>query len=698
MRIVSAFIFAALISTSAWGQKTWTGGGDGSSWSDANNWSGGIAPSSTDDVVLDNTNVTGSYTITIPYDSSLGKAIVRSIQVGYVGNPNAITLYFSSNAKVAGFKFGDSTAGNLDFSVEQGGVFINASNAASGSTYFQRKGASDSLRVQSGGKFVQVGTASFTTPFPAATSKFDEGSTFELNARASGSATLTVSGRTWGNYIIAADSAGGTRTYSAASGSGAFTVLDTWTVKSGVTLTAWTTSGTHVVGDIVFVGTMSYGTATGSLSISGNVTVNGTWTTSASQPVTFNGVSSQAIGGTSPITFNGGITVNNTAGVVLNQSATTTMLNFTAGKLSTGSNTLRVTSGFSGYDAGKFVDGNLAFPVGSSGGYLFPLGQGADYLPVTLTFASLSGSDDVTISAIDKSLTPPDGPLGSNQVLNRYFNITKGSGITAFSADVTLTYTDADVATAGATESGLKVFQWDGAQWHPLSTTVNTTANTADVSGLTSFSDFVLSGTSDAPLPVTMKALSASMEAGKVRLNFTTATEIGAVGFDILRASRKTGPFELLSSYSSNAALKAAGSTTLGGSYSFVDSRVSVGNTYYYKVEAVNKSGTPEQIGGILEIQVTAPKDFAVYQNYPNPFNPSTTIRYDLKEQSNVRLDVYNVLGMRVRGENFQKESGTFETQLDFSSMPSGIYYFRMMIDGKSGASFVSTKKALLIK
>ncbi|OYV86124.1 MAG: hypothetical protein B7Z63_04495 [Ignavibacteriae bacterium 37-53-5] len=202
----------------------------------------------------------------------------------------------------------------------------------------------------------------------------------------------------------------------------------------------------------------------------------------------------------------------------------------------------------------------------------------------------------------------------------------------------------------------------------------------------------------DNPLPVTLKAVSAAVDAGKVCLTFATATEIGAFGFDILRASRKTGPFELLSSYSSNAALKAAGSTTLGGSYSFVDSKVSVGYTYYYKVEAVDKSGTAEQVGGILEVKVTAPRDFAVYQNYPNPFNPSTTIRYDLKEQSNVRLDVYNLLGMMVRSESFQKEAGTFETQVDLANMPSGIYYFRMIISGKSGASFVSTKKALLIK
>ena len=805
MRIVSAFIFVALIASSAWAQKTWTGSAGDGLWTSASNWSGGAVPTAADDVLLDNTNVSGSYTVTIPFDSSLGKAIARSIQIGYAGNVNTITLYFSNNAKVAGFKFGDSTAGNLDFSVDRGGVFINASNAASGSTYFQRKGTADSLRVKSGGKFVQVATASFSTPFPAANSKFDEGSTFELNVRAGATSTPTVSGRTWGNYVVAADSAGGTRTYSGAFGSGALTALDTWTVKSGATLSGWTTNGTHTVKNIVFDGSMSYGTSTGSLTITGDVTVNGTWTTSASQPITFNGASGQSIGGTSSITFNDGLTmnnsagitlgtsvtvngvstmttgnintngntltvndtldagtniitgtggvtiasgatfitadtggvygtvqassvsfssaanytfdgtsaqmtsvgmpstvnnltINNSAGVTLSQSTTASMLYFTNGTLATGASTLVVTSGFSGHGSGKFVEGNLAVPVGSTGGYIFPLGQGSDYLPVTLNFNSLTGSDNVAISAVDKSSTPPGGPLGSNQVLNRYFKVAKGSGITAFSADVSFSYSDADVASAGATESALMVFQWDGAQWHPLATSINTTANTADVSGLTSFSDFVLSGTSDTPLPVTMKSLSASIDAGKVRLVFSTATEINIAGFNILRATSKAGPFDLASSYTSNAALKAAGTATHGGSYSFVDPRVSSGKMYFYKIDAVGNDGLSQQVGGLLQVEVTAPKEFAVYQNYPNPFNPTTTIRFDLKEQSNVRLEVYNVLGMKVSGQSFQKEAGTFETQLDFSSMPSGIYYYRVMITGRSGSSFVSTKKMLLVK
>ncbi len=38
-----------------------------------------------------------------------------------------------------------------------------------------------------------------------------------------------------------------------------------------------------------------------------------------------------------------------------------------------------------------------------------------------------------------------------------------------------------------------------------------------------------------------------------------------------------------------------------------------------------------------------------LYNNYPNPFNPTTTIRFDTLEPSNVTLEVYNIEGQRVR-------------------------------------------------
>jgi hypothetical protein len=85
---------------------------------------------------------------------------------------------------------------------------------------------------------------------------------------------------------------------------------------------------------------------------------------------------------------------------------------------------------------------------------------------------------------------------------------------------------------------------------------------------------------------------------------------------------------------------------------------------------------------------------YSLNQNYPNPFNPSTTITYQVPENSFVSIKVYDLLGKEVASlVNEEKSAGNYELRFDASKLSSGFYLYTM----KAG-NFVETKKMLLMK
>lgn len=88
------------------------------------------------------------------------------------------------------------------------------------------------------------------------------------------------------------------------------------------------------------------------------------------------------------------------------------------------------------------------------------------------------------------------------------------------------------------------------------------------------------------------------------------------------------------------------------------------------------------------------PDEFSLKNAYPNPFNPMTIIQYDLPKASEVRLEVFNVLGQLVSIlVNEQKEPGYHNAVFHADGIASGIYIYRLMAD-----DFVEIKKMVLMK
>lgn len=118
----------------------------------------------------------------------------------------------------------------------------------------------------------------------------------------------------------------------------------------------------------------------------------------------------------------------------------------------------------------------------------------------------------------------------------------------------------------------------------------------------------------------------------------------------------------------------------------------------------------PQNEGGLFEVTFgrkeptsvvknSFPEDFKLYQNYPNPFNPTTVIEYYISENSFINLDVYNILGEKVRslvnefkhsGHHSAVWNGKSETG---ESLAGGVYFIKVKNENN-----IQTIKSILLK
>ncbi|MEJ2636121.1 MAG: FlgD immunoglobulin-like domain containing protein, partial [Calditrichia bacterium] len=141
-----------------------------------------------------------------------------------------------------------------------------------------------------------------------------------------------------------------------------------------------------------------------------------------------------------------------------------------------------------------------------------------------------------------------------------------------------------------------------------------------------------------------------------------------------------------------------AGWTAILGGHTFLETPAE----FYLKLNKKIKPGcvfefTPHWTG--IASTETVPLAFQLYQNYPNPFNPVTNVRFSLSRLVKVRLDIYNVLGQRVRTlVDREMAAGAYRLQWDGRNdagnyLGSGIYFYRIW-----AGDYVKTRKMILMR
>jgi len=101
----------------------------------------------------------------------------------------------------------------------------------------------------------------------------------------------------------------------------------------------------------------------------------------------------------------------------------------------------------------------------------------------------------------------------------------------------------------------------------------------------------------------------------------------------------------------------------------------------------------------LLQLMITPPSKFTLLQNYPNPFNGGTILTFDITDEENVEITVFNILGQKIKmlysgrpqiGRNTVRWYGTNERGC---RVGTGVYIARLKT---SKVTF--TKKMLYVK
>jgi len=134
-------------------------------------------------------------------------------------------------------------------------------------------------------------------------------------------------------------------------------------------------------------------------------------------------------------------------------------------------------------------------------------------------------------------------------------------------------------------------------------------------------------------VPVELVSFTANRIDSGIELNWKTATETNNSGFTIER-SRDEENFVQVGFVSGK------GTTTELSNYSFIDNDIEVGK-YFYRLKQTDFDGTFVYLN-VVSVEIGFPKQFQLSQNHPNPFNPTTTIKFQLPVDANVKIELFN--------------------------------------------------------
>jgi surface protein len=178
------------------------------------------------------------------------------------------------------------------------------------------------------------------------------------------------------------------------------------------------------------------------------------------------------------------------------------------------------------------------------------------------------------------------------------------------------------------------------------------------------------------PLPVELSAFDAQRQTGAVVLTWQTISETGNAGFAVQRrVEGLTSPWKQLTF------VEGAGTTTSSQHYRYRDADPPFADSLAYRLKQVDLDGTTT-LSEEITLTRTTVTDLELLGTYPNPARTRATIRFAVPARAGgaeATLQLYDLLGRRVRQVLTPGTAGRHEQQLDVSGLSSGLYVLRLV-------------------
>lgn len=658
-------------------QKKWDGEGGNTQWSDPLNWTGNTLPSPSDNIILDNSFVSGNYEVILP----LIGVTVSSIKIIPSGDSKIELVLPKENTVVPALTVPGQGYGII---INKGGVFRNSSGASSGTPLI----VSDSIKINDGGRFIVNTPRGHSANVERLSSApGTEHGILEFDIP-DASTTISLSGRIYGRLVLKSAAWGNMLNYTAA-GTNKVVIRENLEIEDGVNLNLNFSDTIFVHGDfkqdrsILNIGTTSRNTV---LAIAGNITQSPagliTETGTGMQRILLNGSGEQGLNIqgqiANQVTFikDGPGNAKLLSGLSLPYQLILKRGNIT----SSAAAMLMLQPGCAiiadSLSSMSYIDGPLRKMGLSNDDFLFPAGKRGQLRWIQL----INATGDFIVEYFHENPYEVSGTLsaGIDHISTiEYWSI---QGDNAATAGVKLSFNDPH--SGGVTDiTNLRVARLRNNKWENAGNTGF--AGTPGLNGWVSSSNaaggfsagnnfFALASAISQENPLPISAIKFAIDRIGDKLSFNWETSVG----DIAKS------FELHES-ADNIRFKciyACAAVPGKSNYRYEMTDTIRSRIKYYKVRSVSDDGSGEYFSKTLKIMTEQKQSYSMSTLF---VRNNLNLRISLMENKKLDVLIYTTAGQAIKKFTMNVMKGTTTLKIAVTELTQGAY-FLVILDGYS--------------